>query len=477
MKTVQSQPARVLLPAGDGFVHARCLGNGPPLVMLHECPRSSLSLLPLMQMLATRFTCIALDTPGYGESSALPADATVEDFAVRIFSAMDAIPLDAFALYGTHTGAAIAVVMAQRAPARIHHLFLDGPPAFLEGERASLVTHYLPPIDARRDGAHLATLWTRVTDQQVFFPFFERGPEARQGGTGRHLREAHRSALGFLMAGEHYRTAYCAAINFPMVEAIDALGDIPLSVSCKASDMLVGHLSRLRCRSEVYESHTQTASAMLRCERASALPALPVSQLIAAQACSQRYVSLGGQSVRCWRYGTDRRPPHFSLRDPLGNASQVALDIDLPGFGASADGIEWGFSPPGTDVLAIMEAALGSSFSAQSVGCRALAFLCRVLSITPPAALEAVHAAPDLIAAAAPWRRSLPAPDWGGGHIHALWTLAREFVEDPLGGSPLSCSGDAASQLDATQRIFLYLLKSLPALLACQTRFVSQTRR
>lgn len=60
------------------------------------------------------------------------------------------------------------------------------------------------------------------------------------------------------------------------------------------------------------------------------------------------------------------------------------------------------------------------------------------------------------------YRRKLLASEGGGGHLHTVWGLARDIIEDPLGGSPFAIAGSDAAQLAAIERLSLYLLLSLP---------------
>ena len=53
---------------GRTQVHYRSAGSGPPVILLHDSPRSSVLHLPMLEYLADRFTVIAIDTPGYGMS-------------------------------------------------------------------------------------------------------------------------------------------------------------------------------------------------------------------------------------------------------------------------------------------------------------------------------------------------------------------------------------------------------------------------
>ena len=56
---------------GDRRVHYITAGNGPPLVMFHQSPRSASEYIPLIEEWAKHFTIIAPDTPGYGQSDPL----------------------------------------------------------------------------------------------------------------------------------------------------------------------------------------------------------------------------------------------------------------------------------------------------------------------------------------------------------------------------------------------------------------------
>ena len=57
-----------------GQVHLRIGGRGPAAVLLHDSPRSSVMHVQNIRWLGERFTVYALDTPGYGNSTPLPAD-------------------------------------------------------------------------------------------------------------------------------------------------------------------------------------------------------------------------------------------------------------------------------------------------------------------------------------------------------------------------------------------------------------------
>jgi pimeloyl-ACP methyl ester carboxylesterase len=462
--TAQTEiPRRRLLPAGgDGVVHVRSLGEGPPLILLHECPRSSLSLLPLLRELAPDFCCLALDTPGYGHSSPLADTATMAEFADRVCAAMDRLGLQTAHFYGTHTGAAIALEIARRAPERVAQLVLDGPPVFSATECESMLAHYLPPIDATRDGRHLATLWARVTDQQVFFPFYRRDAAARSGGSGRDLAAAQRSMLGFLTAGEHYVTAYRAAITYPTALATAAIPADSLTLLCQRSDMLAPHLARLALPGTLVDDVRGVADCMREALARRRLPTftLPPS----AQSSGDTYLDSPEGSLRCQCPDSAVSPGSFGLLDPLRRrAAAQGPAIDLVGLGDSADGVwPWTARADVTRALSVAATALGGTLDTADRGTQAVVFLLALVGVPLPPPLRGV---PLEDAALQAYSRALVAPEWGGGHVHAAWGLARELVEDPVGGSPFRVPGSDAEQLDAIERLALYLLRSLPFLL------------
>lgn len=184
------------------FLHWRAVGEGPVVVLLHESPRSSASLVPLMSDLSQDYCCIAFDTPGYGASDPL-ADRflPISEFSDTLLDAITSLGIDRFHLYGSHTGAAIATELALRAPHRVTSLLLDGMAIFSNEEQQSLLSRYLLPQAAEWDGSHLMRIWSRIRDQALFFPFYDRSHTSRLDPPKQDLRFMLRTCIGFLEAG------------------------------------------------------------------------------------------------------------------------------------------------------------------------------------------------------------------------------------------------------------------------------------
>ncbi|MCG8442889.1 MAG: alpha/beta fold hydrolase, partial [Caulobacterales bacterium] len=196
-------------------VHYRRAGTGPVVVALHGSPESAKALTPLIAALAGRFTVIALDTPGNGDSDPLPqSEPDTDDFARALIATLDALGLGRVGLYGFHTGAGVAIQTALHAPERITAVTLDGYAVWTEEERAVFLSpDYLTPFTPRADGAHLTALWSRIEEQSVFFPYFAQSEAARLDMDVTALEDRQRRALDWLKAGDAYRGPYRAAFQ------------------------------------------------------------------------------------------------------------------------------------------------------------------------------------------------------------------------------------------------------------------------
>ncbi|MEM7570368.1 MAG: alpha/beta hydrolase, partial [Pseudomonadota bacterium] len=235
---------RGFVKCGGRYTHWRAMGSGPVVVMLHESPRSSTSLIPLMEALSEQFYCIALDTPGYGASDPLPERfAPIEAFADETLKALSLLGIETFQLYGTHTGAAIACEIGRRAPDRTHSLLLDGLALFTPEEQGPLLEKYLLPQEPAWDGSHLMRIWSRIRDQALFFPFYDRSPAARLDVPNTDLGFMLRSAIGFIEAGDHYRDGYQAALTYDARARAETLA-MPGRVHAIEGDLISSHLPR-----------------------------------------------------------------------------------------------------------------------------------------------------------------------------------------------------------------------------------------
>jgi pimeloyl-ACP methyl ester carboxylesterase len=150
-----------------GQIHYAECGTGPPVVLLHQTPRSWDEYREVLPVLGRTHRAIAMDTIGFGASAPL-ADHSIETYAAAVVELLDALGLPEVALVGHHTGGVVAVEVAARAPERVGALVLSSTP-YVDAQ-ARERRRDRPPIDAVEadpGGAHLTALWRR---RQPYYP-------------------------------------------------------------------------------------------------------------------------------------------------------------------------------------------------------------------------------------------------------------------------------------------------------------------
>lgn len=169
---------RAFVRIAEGLVHYRHAGvdrpGGPlPLYMMHASPASSINLVPLIGPMATSRRVIAPDTLGFGDSPP-PAQHQPEiaDYADSVDRVMAAMGLNTCDVYGTHTGAHIAIELAIRHPKRVRKLIIDGVSLMAPEVRADLLANYAPEMKPSAHGEHLIWAWNYVRDQFIYFPHY-----------------------------------------------------------------------------------------------------------------------------------------------------------------------------------------------------------------------------------------------------------------------------------------------------------------
>lgn len=401
---------RGLVAHDHGAIHFRWAGDGPPMLALHESPRSSLSLLPLVDGLAGHRTVIALDTPGYGHSDALPFEVPeAGHFALAFAGAIAALGLVRTPVYATHTGAALAVHLALARPDMVSTLLLDGFAAFTPAESHDFVERYLAPFEPSWDGSHLAQLWSRCKDLYTWFPYHRREPATRLAFDPPPVDKLHDTALGFLMAGPGYVKGYRCAATIDPDAALAALR-VPTTITARPHDLICSHLERVTPTASVQMRRIgPTTDEWLRVVD-EALPATGVAPGLARTTrarCSDGWdrvlVEIGAGYLHALDRGAGDEAdvvlpdvPDMAARvaRTLGSPPRRTIVIDPPGCGASdpavgADGDSQAAAAARGGALDTAVAALRAAFDA--LGLRR----CRVLGQGLGAVLAARLAAAD----------------------------------------------------------------------------------
>src|SRR5713226_2974127 len=111
--------------------HSLTAGHGPPLSLLHGYAETSLMWRPIIPLLAERFTIIAPDLPGIGDS-AIPIDGLdMKTAAIRIHALALLLRLERARVVGHDVGLMVAYAYAAQFPAETEKLAVMD--AFLPG--------------------------------------------------------------------------------------------------------------------------------------------------------------------------------------------------------------------------------------------------------------------------------------------------------------------------------------------------------
>jgi pimeloyl-ACP methyl ester carboxylesterase len=443
------EPIRKRFVEVDGrLVHYRVAGRGPPVVLLHDSPRSSALHVPLLEALSADFTVIALDTPGYGHSEPLQGGPfEIADFSRALAATLDALGIRRAGFYGFHTSSKILLDFAVRHPERVSVAIMDGlslPPG---GPDADFIARYMRPFELDEDGAYIAREWTRLRDSGRWFPWFDRRPETRIVGSSSAPAQLHQSFLDYFAAGPHYADAYRAAMFYVAAAQLPHL-KTPTVIMARSDDVLFSHLDRLPealpacCSVERLGPDRNAWRARLSALFAQHAAGDPVSPAAEGSDQAGAYLDLPHGQVRLRRVGEGSGIPLLYLheapggsgaaRDRLGALGQgrAVIAPDLPGCGES-DPLAAPTAEAYADVLAAVVRAMGGGPVDVVAEATATPLALRLMAAEPGLVRRAVLDAVLLPEATERERLAdayCPALvfETSGAHLHRAWHMVRD---------------------------------------------------
>jgi len=213
----------------EGQVHLHRIdapdAAAPPVLLLHASPASSRFMVPLMQALADgRRMVIAPDTLGNGDSPAPVGDAPdIAYFADSMIRLADAMGIDRFDVYGSHTGARIACELAAAYSDRVRRAVFDGITEYGADVRQRILDNYAPTVVPDDYGQHLVWAFNFVRDQALYFPYFDRRAENRLPGDIPPASVLNDVVIDVLKALTTYHKPYLAAFTYPAFDRMKAI--------------------------------------------------------------------------------------------------------------------------------------------------------------------------------------------------------------------------------------------------------------
>ena len=152
----------------EGQIHYATAGEGKPILLLHQTPRSWDEYRDVLPIVGQKYWAIAMDTVGFGDSYKPKREGTIEAYAKGVIAFLDAMSIPYTSIVGHHTGGVIAVEVAATHPERVEKLVLSSTPYVDAEDRERRKGR--PPIDEvklKGDGSHLTELWQR---RMPFYP-------------------------------------------------------------------------------------------------------------------------------------------------------------------------------------------------------------------------------------------------------------------------------------------------------------------
>lgn len=226
----------------EGQVHYRTVprqagATGKLLLMFPTSPLSSLSLVRLIERIGRTRPIIAFDTLGQGDSCA-PAisDPDIDYFADAAYRAYHASGLseEDFDLFGTHTGARLALEIGLHHPGKTTRLILDG-----MGVSDGFYETYAQSVDLSglidQDGTQFLRAWQKTRDGHIFWPPYERNTENLRGRGLPSAEILHDEAFQVFQCIRAGHLAYRAAMSFPARERLPMI-TIPTLITCARDD-------------------------------------------------------------------------------------------------------------------------------------------------------------------------------------------------------------------------------------------------
>ena len=228
-------------------IHYRTCGDHEkqPIILLHPSPLSSRFMEPMLQLFGQTHHAIAWDTPGYGDSDALASGGkTLEEYVDCLVCFMDSLEQEKAVIYGSATGAQMAIELEKKYPQRVNQLLLENVAWFYDEELEEMFQHYFPDLSPQTDGSHLNTTWKIVTHLFQFFPWYDTSLSARLDLPTPTREVLQAIFLDYLKAGKGYANAYIAAMQNDKPERLKQV-KVPTHILVWKDSMIYRYCERL----------------------------------------------------------------------------------------------------------------------------------------------------------------------------------------------------------------------------------------
>jgi pimeloyl-ACP methyl ester carboxylesterase len=154
---------RFYVDGPDGQIHYRVIGEGKPILLVHQAPWGSIQYRSAAPVLAAAgYKAIIPDMPGHGMSDPPRREASIAGYADAVAAVIEALGPGRFAIVGHHGGALVAARVAATLPNRIAALVTDNMPYYTAEQRAERAAGLNDAQEIKADGSHFTDRWATV---------------------------------------------------------------------------------------------------------------------------------------------------------------------------------------------------------------------------------------------------------------------------------------------------------------------------
>ncbi|WP_019930191.1 alpha/beta fold hydrolase [Nocardia sp. BMG111209] len=203
------------LDTAYGVAHLRRAGStGRPVLVLATGGGSAAQFAPVLRGLAETRTAVAVDYFGNGLSQPRDRVPDIAALAREAFAVADALGWDTFDVWGSHTGACVALEMTVTEPDRIGKGVYEAPVMVTPEFRDDLLANYFPDFAPDPFGLHLQLIWNWRRDMFSYWPWYRVEHAATRAIGIPAAAELQLYAVGILESGTTYDLAYRAGFGY-----------------------------------------------------------------------------------------------------------------------------------------------------------------------------------------------------------------------------------------------------------------------
>jgi pimeloyl-ACP methyl ester carboxylesterase len=230
--TASMNPSAILSRTADvdGLkLHYLTAGRGPAVILLHGYTQTSRMWRPVIPLLAKKFTVIAPDLPGIGDSSIPPDGLDMKTSAIRIHDLARQLGVQKARVVGHDIGLMVAYAYAAQFPAEVEKLvvmdaFLPGVPGWEDVYNSPDIWHFrfngpTPEALVRgRERAYFDYFWNDfAADKNHSIPEADRAAYTAAYARPGRMRAGWAYFVSFQQAAKDFGQLSQTKLNFPVL--------------------------------------------------------------------------------------------------------------------------------------------------------------------------------------------------------------------------------------------------------------------